>query len=55
MIGAFIGDIAAWTWRYEHDKFYPYLIAETAQKSLYSDEMLFTAKIIMDNPSITRE
>lgn len=55
MIGAFIGDLSAWTWKYEHDKFYPYLITENARKSLYSDEILFAAKIIMDNPSITRE
>ena len=42
MIGAFIGDLAAWTWENDHDKFYPQLFSEVAQKSVYSDVMLFT-------------
>lgn len=54
MIGAFIGDLAAWTWTNNHDKFYPLLISDVAQKSTYSDIMLFTAKTIVENPSITR-
>jgi len=39
MIGAFIGDLAAWTWENDHDKFYPQLFSEVAQKSVYSDVM----------------
>lgn len=54
MIGAFIGDLAAWTWTNDHDKFYPRLISDVAQKSAYSGIMLFTAKTIVENPSITR-
>lgn len=55
MIGAFIGDLAAWTWKNDHDKFYPQLFSEVAQKSVYSDVMLFTAKTIIENPSISRD
>lgn len=55
MIGAFVGDLAAWTWTNNHDKFYPQLFSEVAQKTTYSDVMLFTAKTIMDNPSISRD
>ena len=55
MIGAFIGDLAAWTWENDHDKFYPQLFSEVAQKSVYSDVMLFTAKTIIENPSISRD
>lgn len=55
MIGAFIGDLAAWTWEHDHENFYPLLVSNAAQKSLYSDIMLFTAKTILDNPSITRD
>ena len=28
MIGAIIGDLAAWTWENDHEKFYPFLISE---------------------------
>ena len=54
MIGAFIGDLAAWTWHNDHDKFYPHLISDKAEKSVYSDVLLLTAKTILDNPQITR-
>lgn len=55
MIGAFIGDLAAWTWTNDHNKFYPCLISEIAQKSTYTDVMLLTAKTILNNPNITRD
>ncbi len=54
MIGAFIGDLAAWTWQNERDKFYPRLISDKAEKSVYADVLLQTAETIMDNPDITR-
>ncbi len=55
MIGAFIGDLAAWTWTNEHNKFYPQLFTSTAQKSVYSDVMLLTANILLENPNISRD
>ena len=55
MIGAFIGDLAAWTWEHDHDKFYPQLFLDVAQRSVYSDVMLFTAKTLIENPNISRD
>lgn len=54
MVGAFIGDLAAWTWVNERNKFYLRLVSDVAQKSTLSNLMLFTAKTIIDNPGITR-
>lgn len=55
MIGAFIGDLAAWTWEHDHDKFYPQLFSDVAQKSEYSDLMLQTAKLLLQCPNISRD
>lgn len=55
MIGAFIGDLAAWTWRNEQGKFYPQLFLDVSQKSVYSDVMIFTAKTLLRNPDISRD
>lgn len=55
MIGAFIGDLASWTWTNDHDKFYPQLFSDVAQRSVYSDVMLFTAKTLIENPNISRD
>lgn len=55
MVGAFVGDLAAWTWLNDHGMFYPYLISEKSEKSDYADVMIFTAKILLDNPLITKD
>lgn len=55
MIGAFIGDLASWTWTNDHDKFYPQLFSDVAKKSVYTDVMLFTAKTLLQNPNISRD
>lgn len=55
MIGAFIGDLASWTWINDHDKFYSQLYSDVAQKSVYSDVMLFTAKTLIESPNISRD
>ena len=54
MTGAIIGDLEAWTWENEHEKFYPYLVAENAQKSRYSDVILFASDTLLNNPGISR-
>ena len=41
MIGAFIGDLAAWTWNRVRSKFYPQLFSDVAQKTVYSDVLLY--------------
>ena len=53
MIGALIGDLAAWTWEHDHSKFYPQLFSDVAQKSDYSDVMLQTAKLLLQYPNIS--
>lgn len=53
MVGAFVGDLAAWTWLNDYDKFYPYLISTNAEKSDYADVMIFTAETLLNNPTIT--
>lgn len=55
MIGAFIGDSSAWTWQNDRDKFYPCLISDKAEKSVYADALLLTAKTIIDSPDTTRD
>lgn len=55
MIGALIGDLAAWTWEHDHNKFYPQLFSDVAQKSDYSDVMLQTAKLLLQYPNIYRD
>lgn len=55
MIGAFIGDLASWTYTNDHDKFYPQLFSDVAQRSMYADEILFTAKTLTENPFISRD
>lgn len=55
MIGAFIGDLAAWTWQNERDKFYPHLVSDKAEKSVYADVLQMTIKTINDNPNIARD
>lgn len=43
MIGAIIGDLAAWTWENDHEKFYLSLISEKALLSEYGLSVLATA------------
>lgn len=43
MIGAIIGDLAAWTWENDHEKFYPSFISEKALLSEYGLSVLATA------------
>ena len=43
MIGAIIGNLAAWTWENDHEKFYPSLISEKALLSEIGLSVLATA------------
>ena len=52
MVGAFIGDLASWTWQNDKGNFYPYLISEAAHKTVYSDVILLTAQTLINNPDI---
>lgn len=53
MIGTLIGDLAAWTWKNDYTQFYPKLISEKAEKSVYTDILISTAETLMENPSIS--
>lgn len=55
MIGAFLGDLASWTWTNDHDKFYPQLFSDVAERSMYSDVMQFTARTLMESPNISKD
>ncbi len=43
MLGALIGDLAAWTWVNEHDSFYPKLVSDNALLSVYGHALLRAA------------
>jgi hypothetical protein len=43
MLGAIIGDLAAWTWENNHGKFYPDLVSDNSQLSIYGRAMLGAA------------
>ena len=52
MIGAIIGDLAAWTWENDHERFYPLLISEKAVLSEYGLSVLATSDALDYNPHL---
>lgn len=52
MVGAFIGDLASWTWQNDKVNFYPCLISEAAHKTVYSDVILLTSQTLINDPDI---
>lgn len=55
MIGAIIGDLAAWTWENDHEKFYPFLISEKALLSEFGLSVLATADALDFNLFMNEE
>ncbi len=55
MLGAVIGDLAAWTWENDHEKFYPRLISDKAELSEYGNMLISVSSLLMRNPNIDRE
>ncbi|MCE9353742.1 MULTISPECIES: hypothetical protein [Phocaeicola] len=55
MIGAIIGDLAAWTWEHDHDSFYPRLISDRAVLSEFGLSVLATADALDSNPFMGKE
>lgn len=47
MVGAIIGDLAAWTWEHDKNAFLKKLITPEAAPSPYREEMLLTANLLM--------
>jgi hypothetical protein len=54
MIGAFIGDLAAWTWKNDHDMFYTNLFSDRADRSEYSESMRLIANMLIENLNVSR-
>lgn len=46
MLGAIIGDLAAWTWENDHEAFYPRLVSDKAKLSEYGLSVLAYAPVI---------
>lgn len=55
MLGAIKGDLAAWTWENDHDKFYPQLISENAVLSDYANTLLIASNALLQNPKISSQ
>lgn len=47
MLGAIIGDLAAWTWENDHKNFYPKLVSQEAELSDYAHTLLVTCDALM--------
>ncbi len=47
MLGAVIGDLAAWTWKNDHECFYPQLVSRDAGLSNYAHVLLVTGNALM--------
>jgi hypothetical protein len=55
MIGAIIGDLAAWTWENAHNEFYPKLISSEAKVSTFGDFMLNVSSQLINDPNTEGE
>ncbi len=53
MIGAIIGDLAAWTWENDRERFNPSLISEKAVLSEYGLSVLATTDALDYNPHMS--
>lgn len=51
MLGAIIGDLAAWTWENDHGKFYPDLVSDNSLLSIYGRAMLNAASKVLQPSS----
>ena len=47
MLGAIIGDLAAWTWGNDHESFYLKLVSQEAELSDYAHSLLVTCDALM--------
>lgn len=55
MVGAIIGDFAAWTWEHDKNAFYKTLITPKAAPSHYREDMLLTADLLMRQKDMSHE
>lgn len=50
MVGAIIGDLAAWTWDNSHSEFYPQLVPKDTSPSTYGNFLIKVAETLIENP-----
>ena len=55
MLGAIIGDLAAWTYEHDRTHFWSHLVSNEAKVSEFGLSMLTTAALIDTNPNMPRE
>lgn len=55
MIGAIIGDLAAWTYEHDRTRFWSHLVSEEAKVSEFGLSVLTTAALIDTDPNMPRE
>ncbi len=55
MVGAIIGDLAAWTWEHDKNAFYKKLIMAEAVPSPFCEDMLLTANLLMGQKDMDYE
>ena len=49
MLGAVLGDLAAWTWENDHECFYPKLVSREAGLLEYAHALLVTGNALICN------
>lgn len=52
MLGAIIGDLAAWTWENDHESFYPKLVSQEAKLSDYAHTLLVTCDALIHDRDV---
>ena len=55
MLGAIIGDIAAWTYEHDRTTFWSHLVSEDAKVSEFGMSVLTTAALISTDPNMPKE
>lgn len=55
MIGALIGDFAAWTYEHDRKRFWSHLVSEEAKLSEFGLSVLTTAALIASDPNMPKE
>ena len=55
MLGAVIGDLAAWTYEHDRTRFWSHLVSEGAKVSEFGLSVLTTAALIATDPNMSRD
>lgn len=55
MLGAIIGDLAAWTYEHDREHFWSHLVSDEAKVSEFGLSVLVTTAMIAENPNMPKE